>query len=103
MVTLEVLHIADCPNWKETFQRLEIAAATALSTNASLTATLIDSAEKAEATHFSGSPTILVNGMDLFPSEGRTRDLACRIYITPNGLAGAPTQEQLLEALAAHG
>jgi hypothetical protein len=42
-------------------------------------------------------------GVDLFPTDDRTSDLACRIYLTPNGLAGAPTQQQLEAAIAAHG
>jgi hypothetical protein len=40
---------------------------------------------------------------DLFPSDGRTSNLACRVYLTPKGLAGRPTQEQLETKLAAHG
>jgi hypothetical protein len=41
--------------------------------------------------------------VDLFPTDGRTSDLACRIYLTPNGMAGAPTQQQIEAALADHG
>ena len=29
----------------------------------------------------------------------RTTDLACRVYVTRNGLAGLPTVEQIVEAL----
>ena len=60
---------------------------------------LIDTPEAAEATGFAGSPTIAVDGLDLFPSEGRTSDLACRIYFTPEGTAGLPTVQQLEAAL----
>lgn len=99
---IELLHIAQCPNWEETFSRLKIAVGKTLPADTSLDATLIDSVEKAESKHFAGSPTILIDGVDLFPSEGRTHDLACRIYLTPGGMAGSPTQEQIEEALATH-
>jgi hypothetical protein len=52
---------------------------------------------------FAGSATILVDGVDLFPTDGRTSDLPCPIYLTPNGMAGAPTQHQIEAALAVHG
>jgi hypothetical protein len=100
---IELLHIADCPNWEVTFRRLKIAAEKAFPAGTSIDDTLIDSAEQAGARPFAGSPTILVDGIDLFPSEGRTDDLACRIYFTPGGMAGAPTQEQIEEALKSRG
>jgi hypothetical protein len=48
---------------------------------------------------FHGSPTIIVDGHDPFPTAGQP-GLACRIYQTPAGPAGAPTVEQLRSALA---
>ncbi len=103
MATIELLHIADCPNSGETLLRLQRAVDNTLPTNTSIKSTLIDSAETAARLPFAGSPTILVNGVDLFPTDGRTSDLACRIYLTPNGMAGAPTQQQIEAALSDHG
>jgi hypothetical protein len=60
---------------------------------------LLSTPDEAARTPFAGSPTISVNGEDLFPSEGRTSELACRIYFTPGGLAGLPTVRQLIEAI----
>jgi hypothetical protein len=60
---------------------------------------LLRSSEEAAQVPFAGSPTILVDGEDAFPSEGRTTDLACRIYVTPKGLAGMPTQDQFRSVL----
>ncbi len=102
-MTIELLHIADCPNWENTFRKLVAAVAKSLSPGTSIDAILIDSTEKAEARPFAGSPTILIDGVDLFPTEERTNDLACRIYFTPTGMAGSPTQEQIEQALIAHG
>ena len=103
MATIELLHIADCPNSGETLLRLQRAVEITMPSNSPIKSTLIDSAETAASFLFAGSPTILVNGVELFPTDGRTSDLACRIYLTPNGLAGSPTQEQIEAALAAHG
>ncbi|TFD68088.1 thioredoxin family protein [Cryobacterium ruanii] len=102
-MTIELLHIADCPNSGETLLRLERAVEKTMPSNATIKSTLVDSAETAARVLFAGSPTILVDGVDLFPTDGRTNDLACRIYLTPNGLAGSPTEQQIEAALAAHG
>ena len=49
---------------------------------------------------FPGSPTILVNGKDLFPAERRaTRAPSCRIYATPEGPKNHPTATMVREAL----
>ncbi len=102
MATIELLHIADCPNSGETLLRLQRAVENTMLANTFIKSTLIDSAETAASFPFAGSPTILVDGVDLFPTDGRTNDLACRIYLTPNGMAGAPTQQQIEAALNAH-
>jgi hypothetical protein len=68
-----------------------------------ITHTLIASPAAAAEVPFAGSPTILIDGADLFPSDGRTSDLACRVYLTPAGLAGQPTQEQIQAALDSRG
>jgi len=103
MATIELLHIADCPNSAQTLVRLQRAVDKTMPSSKSIKSTLIDSAETAARLPFAGSPTILVDGVDLFPTDGRTSDLACRIYLTPNGIAGAPTQQQIEAALTAHG
>lgn len=59
----------------------------------------VESPEEAEALGFLGSPTILVNGRDPFAATGEPVGLACRVYETPEGLAGSPTIDQLRAAL----
>ena len=54
---------------------------------------------EAVSSGFAGSPTILLDGQDLFPSQGNTADLACRVYLTERGFAGAPTVGQLERTL----
>lgn len=100
MMKIELLHIAGCPNSERALLLLQRAVATTMPSDTSIDYTLIDSAAKAARFPFAVSPTILVGGADLFPTDARTTDLACRIYLTPDGLAGSPTQQQIESALA---
>jgi hypothetical protein len=61
----------------------------------------VETAEDAERTRFIGSPSILVDGRDPFGGAEGPFGLTCRVYQTPEGLAGSPTPEQLREALRA--
>jgi hypothetical protein len=102
-VRIELLHIAECTNWEATSHLLRAALDALGHPDTPITVTLIDSPASAERVPFAGSPTILVDGADLFPSGERTSELACRIYLTSTGLAGHPTQEQITESLTARG
>lgn len=96
---LELLHIDECPNSAKAYKRLE-AALTALGrTDVEVHMRLLGSASDIKNTGFAGSPTITLNGADIFPNGASTSDLACRIYMTPNGYAGLPTIDQLTKAL----
>jgi hypothetical protein len=54
----------------------------------------------AQRLRFPGSPTIRVDGEDLFPMPDRAGyALGCRMYATPEGLRGSPTAGVLKEAL----
>jgi len=55
--------------------------------------------EEAERVGFHGSPSILLNGVDAFADWDAGIGLACRVYVTPGGPAGAPTLEQLHAAI----
>lgn len=60
---------------------------------------LVATPEDAEHLRFVGSPTVLVNGRDPFADGDVAFGLSCRIYQTPDGLAGTPTVEHLRQAL----
>lgn len=96
---VQILHIDECPNWKVAGLRTR-AALDALGLDAvPLEYVLIQTEQEAIQTGFAGSPTIVADGTDLFPSTGATADLACRVYVTDTGLGGAPSQTQLEHAL----
>lgn len=98
---LEVLHIADCPNWREAGDRATRALTKCDLSDVHVTYRLLRTQDDATDTAFAGSPTLVLDGVDLFPSDGRTTDLACRVYVTPRGLAGLPTEDQIVDALEA--
>ncbi|MBD3942904.1 thioredoxin family protein [Microbacterium sp. NEAU-LLC] len=100
---IEVLHIAGCPTWVEASRRVREALTLSGIYHAKMAFRLVASPADAARLPFAGSPTILVDGADLFPGSPRTSQLACRVYLTPQGLAGAPTTEQIIEAVSAHG
>lgn len=96
MMRIELLYFDDCPNWKIAAERLEpLASARGLEVMHRLVAT----PEEAEAAHFRGSPTILIDGRDAFPTGDNAFGLSCRVYQTPDGPAGSPTVAQLEGAL----
>ena len=97
---IALLYFDDCPNWKIADERL--AAIAAERPDLTVSRHLVDTLEEAERVGFHGSPSILVNGVDVFAEPDAGVGLSCRVYRTPDGPAGAPTIEQLRAALAGH-
>ncbi len=95
-----MLHIEDCPNWQEAGDRAARALVKIGRPDVPVVYRLLRTPDDAALTAFAGSPTLALDGSDLFPSDGGTADLACRVYITPQGLAGLPTEDQIADALA---
>jgi hypothetical protein len=95
---ITLLYFDDCPNWRVADERL--AAIAAERADLKVTRHLVDTLEEAERVGFHGSPSILVDGVDVFAEPDAGVGLSCRVYRTPDGLAGAPTVEQLRAALA---
>lgn len=98
-MNIEILHIDECPNWEETGERVRTALNATGHPDVAINYRLLTTAENAAAVAFAGTPTILLNGTDVFPSGGRTFDLACRIYRTATGFSGMPAVDQLIQAL----
>ena len=61
----------------------------------------VDTDEEAHELRFPGSPTIRLDGEDLFRVPDRPEyALGCRVYATAEGLKGSPTAEMVRAALA---
>ncbi|MEK6223200.1 MAG: thioredoxin family protein, partial [Chloroflexota bacterium] len=60
----------------------------------------VETHAQAQDYQFVGSPTIRVNGADLFPIEQANYALGCRVYQTPTGFRGVPTEEMVKAQLA---
>ncbi len=96
---VQLLHIDECPNWEETGVRLRTALDSVGRTDDTIDYVLLQTPEEAAKYPFAGSPTVLIDGEDPFPSGGPISVLACRVYQTDNGLAGGPTTAQLIQVL----
>jgi hypothetical protein len=96
MPEVTLLHFDGCPSWELAAERLA-----ALADELDLTIHLqeVETPEDAERLRFRGSPTVLVDGVDVFAEGHEPVGLSCRVYQTPDGPAGAPTAEQLRAAI----
>ena len=60
---------------------------------------LVEDDAQAAQLKFAGSPSLRVDGVDLWPEERKRYNLSCRVYLTPDGLHGVPTVAMLREQL----
>jgi alkylmercury lyase-like protein len=94
---VELRYFEDCPNWKavdDKLRRLQAELGFRLSRR------VVATPEEAEQLGFRGSPTIMVDGADVFAAGDEPIGLGCRIFHTPKGIAGMPTDEQLRSAVS---
>ena len=90
-----LLYTPDCPNWRTVAALLdELTAELALDVDHRE----IDGLAAAERHGFAGSPTVLIDGHDPFPSEA-VPSLSCRLYPAATGLERVPPAEELRTAL----
>jgi hypothetical protein len=96
---VEVLYFDGCPTYQTAEETLRgVRAREDIEADVELVA--VNTNEEARRLRFPGSPTIRVNGEDLFPVANRVGyALGCRMYATPEGLKGSPTAEMIKEAL----
>lgn len=98
-MNVALLYFGGCPNWREADLRLRAALAHVGRDDVTLEYRQVTTNEEAKALGFRGSPTVLVNGRDLFADSEGPVGLSCRVYRTKDGLAGSPTVDELVEAL----
>ena len=64
---------------------------------------VVDDAETAAAVGMTGSPTLLVDGVDPFAEPGLAPSISCRLYRDECGAQGAPSVAVLRHVLNAAG
>ena len=98
---IQLLHTADCHVWRDSLTVLEEALKTK-GVEVKYEVVLVESEEQAKTYKFSGSPTILVEGIDVDP---RARSVtiysvsSCRPYFYQGTTYDFPPKEMILEAL----
>ncbi len=97
-LAVTVLYFDGCPSWRTAMDRLQVAA-TLADVRITVSTEAVETPEDADRLGFTGSPTIVIAGRDPFALPGKVPAMACRVYTTPHGLAGAPTVAQLVDAL----
>jgi hypothetical protein len=95
---IDVLYFDGCPSWKGALENLKAALASE-GLEADFRLVKVADDEEAARLKFLGSPSFQVNGVDWWHEERKRYNLSCRVYPTPQGMKGAPTEEMLREKL----
>jgi hypothetical protein len=97
---IEILYFDGCPTYQAAEETVRgVLAEQGIEAEVELVPVNTD--EEAKRLRLPGSPTIRVDGEDLFPVPDRVGyALGCRMYATPEGLKGSPTAEMVRTALA---
>jgi hypothetical protein len=98
---IDILYTADCTDWEITGQLVQ-QAIDELKLEVEIRYSLIENDRQALQAYFIGSPTVRVNGSDLFPVQGATAGLRLRSYLTDEGITGHPTYQMIRDALAVY-
>ena len=93
-----ILHVEDCPHWLEAVSKIRTALRDLGLSKTEVNFVKLHTPEDASRVPFAGSSAILVDETDLLPSDGRTPDLAYRIYRADAHYAGIPLQGDTRDA-----
>jgi len=96
MTDVTLQYFDGCPNWQTTDRHLRTLRD---ELGIVLHRQLVSTPEEAERVGFRGSPTVLVDGRDPFAEGDEPAGLACRTYVTEDGVQGSPTLAQLRAVL----
>lgn len=97
-MNIELLTIPDCPHSRAARELFATALELEGIDQALLTVTEITTEADAATASFHGSPSFIVDGTDLFPSNAAPA-LTCRVYPSQRGLSGQPDLESLRKAI----
>ena len=97
-MVIDLLYVPECPN--RSLARDHVDRALAQRRLAAVVREReVRSSEEAARLGMRGSPTVLIDGEDPFADTADPTAVSCRLYRSEIGLSGAPTVEQLVEAL----
>jgi thioredoxin family protein len=96
-MTIQVLYFEGCPNHAPTVALVKQVVAK-LGMDVQIEEVEVASPEEAVSKRFLGSPTVLVNGVDIDPRARERTDygLSCRVY---SSMSGLPSEDLLMAAL----
>ena len=95
------MYFDGCPNWQLAGKRLRLVLNWLGRPDVPIKGVRVETVDVAMAAGFAGSPTVLIDGRDLFPqSTELTGGLACRLYRTPAGSVGVPPVVDIMSALS---
>jgi hypothetical protein len=96
---VQLIYFDGCPHWRLAKERLARAVRYAGVGDVEITLVAVGDLEQATRAGLTGSPTILIDGVDPFAADNPATGISCRIYRTANGLSGAPGVVRLTAAL----
>jgi hypothetical protein len=95
---IDLLYFDGCPSWKNALDNLRVAFKEE-NIEAEINLVLVGNDEEAMKEKFLGSPSIRVNGIDMWPMSRQSYFLSCRMYRTAEGMKGFPTVTMLREKI----
>ena len=96
---VSILYFEGCPHWRGADERVRIALSDTGLARIEVECRRIATPSQAEAEHFTGSPTVALDGGDPFADLNSPVGMFCRLYSTDEGLSGSPSVAQLRSAL----
>lgn len=93
-MNIELLYFDGCPSWQTALENLK-AALQEEGISEVITMVEIRDEEQASQEKFLGSPSIRIDGQDLWFEQRENYSLSCRVYATSEGVKGSPTVEML--------
>ncbi|ODS31485.1 MAG: putative dehydrogenase subunit [Candidatus Scalindua rubra] len=100
IVKIDILFIENCPGVIPTTKHIkDIIADEAI--DAEINLILIETLEDARRLHFTGSPSVRINGMDIETNSGHTKDygLRSRLYYIDGKQSGHPSKSMIRNAI----
>jgi hypothetical protein len=99
-VSIELLWWAGCPSYQEALAGLRAAVADVGGDPERIVSREVQTDDEADSERFVGSPTIRVDGDDLFPPTDEPTGLSCRVYRLRDGrYSPTPDPDDLRAAL----